>query len=114
MATAARKASARAAAAVAEGQRAAVAIDPALRRIAATETHSAFGAAREGVARQLFTVTTLYRVWDAVLDKRTCPVCAAADGLAIPRHERFPQGTPGSVHPYCRCIEWTLPVEMIP
>jgi hypothetical protein len=114
VAKAARKAVTRATAAAAEGHSAASTVDPALRRIAATETHSAFGAARESAARQVASVTTLYRVWDATLDKRTCPVCAAAHGLAIPRNERFPQGTPGSVHPYCRCIEWMLPVEMLP
>ncbi len=114
VASAARKAVTRAAAAAAEGHSAAATVDPALRRIAATETHSAFGAARESATRQVASVTALYRVWDATMDKRTCPVCASAHGLAVPRNERFPQGTPGSVHPHCRCVEWMLPVEMLP
>lgn len=104
----------RATVAAAEGRSAPATVDSAIRRIAATETHAAFGEARTKAARQIATVHTLYRVWDATMDKRTCPVCAAAHGLAIPRGERFPQGTPGSVHPFCRCVEWVMPVEMIP
>lgn len=48
------------------------------------------------------------RVWDSTLDARTCPVCAAADGvwteLGMPFLLRGRAVEPGKVHPNCRCV----------
>jgi hypothetical protein len=54
----------------------------------------------------------LYKVWDATLDKMTCPVCELAHGDAVPVGEPFPAGIPGSVHGRCRCEETYMTVEM--
>lgn len=53
------------------------------------------GAVRQGVA--------LWKVWDSVLDRGTCLVCASAHGTAVPAGTPFPEGEPGAVHPCCRC-----------
>ena len=51
----------------------------------------------------------LFKIWDAELDGTTCDDCADAHGTMVPADEDFPQGTPGSVHPNCRCcIELVL------
>ncbi len=77
----------------------------AIERIAATETAQAFSAEREIAARQ--TQGLLFKRWDATLDVDTCPFCKDADGTIVELHERFPQGEPGDVHPWCRCT-WLL------
>ena len=41
-------------------------------------------------------------VWEAVLDKHTCPQCDALDGTRAPVAEGFK--TPPPLHPRCRCI----------
>lgn len=77
----------------------------ALERTAVTENAEAFNSSRSEVAKR--AALGNLKVWDATLDRRTCPVCAAADGTIVGIRERFPHGEPGSVHPYCRCT-WTL------
>lgn len=51
-------------------------------------------------------------VWNAVLDSRTCPVCAPLDGQVVPRPPTFVSTgysrTIPPVHPRCRCC--ILPV----
>lgn len=89
------------------------ATDAKLRQVAATETSASFGAAREAAGARLASVHLLYRVWDATLDRRTCPRCEHANGVAVQLGTPFPDGTPGAVHPWCRCTEWILPVEML-
>ncbi len=50
--------------------------------------------------------------WDAILDSRTCPHCAALDGTSTYAGQPFPsREEPGFVHPMCRCIRTT---EAIP
>ena len=72
-----------------------------LKRIAVTESSEAFNGGRSSAAEG--TRTSLLKVWDASLDKRTCPVCASADGTIVGIKESFPLGQPGGVHPWCRC-----------
>ena len=44
-------------------------------------------------------------MWDAILDSRTCPECAALNGETAAVGQPFPQlMEPGYVHPRCRCI----------
>lgn len=71
-------------------------------RIAATESAEAFNGGR---AKRLRTVEvrSLMRVWDASLDKRTCPICFSTDGTIVSAREPFPVGEPGAIHPFCRC-----------
>ena len=57
--------------------------------------------------------TVLWKVWDAVLDRRTCPVCGGAHGTAVLATERFPDGEPGAVHPFCRCQTILLTREQL-
>lgn len=75
-----------------------------IERIAATETAEAFTSSRSAAVSR---AAGYYKVWDAQLDKRTCRICAAADGTIVAATARFPDGEPGAVHPYCRC-SWTL------
>jgi SPP1 gp7 family putative phage head morphogenesis protein len=76
-------------------------ITPRLELAAATENAEAFNTGRaKALAR---TSVKLFRVWDAVLDRRRCPVCASADGMIVGANEPFPIGEPGAVHPRCRC-----------
>lgn len=75
-----------------------------LSTVAITESAESFNTGRDKTLR-LATDVRLLKVWDATLDKRTCPICAGADGTIVFSHEAFPQGVPGSVHPRCRCVE---------
>lgn len=77
-----------------------------LRTVAATENAQAFNDGRARTVRTV-RVAELWRTWDAVLDRRACPRCRAADGTVVGASESFPLGEPGSVHPNCRCT-WTL------
>lgn len=77
-----------------------------IERIAATESAEAFNTARAKRIRS-DDARTLLRVWDAQLDKRTCPICSKAEGTIVGASEPFPLGEPGAVHPFCRC-SWTL------
>lgn len=84
-----------------------------IERIAATENAHAFNAERDVAAQELLAATTTrdkgewMKVWDALLDARTCPICRSADGTIVSLHESFPLGMPGGVHPFCRC-DWSL------
>lgn len=76
---------------------------------AATETADAYNTGRAKYLRQRSVHRVeLYRIWDATLDKRTCPTCSAADGTIVGLREPFPLGRPGGVHPRCRCTESLL------
>lgn len=74
--------------------------------IGITESSEAFTRGRSR-ALQEARVVDLLKVWDAVLDKATCPLCRDADGTIVFARDRFPLGEPGSVHPRCRC-NWSL------
>jgi hypothetical protein len=76
-----------------------------LRRTAVTESSEAFTSGRTAQAKQL--PLGLLKVWDATLDKRTCPVCDRADGTIVGIRESFPDGEPGGVHAFCRCT-WSV------
>jgi hypothetical protein len=75
---------------------------------AATEAAESWSVARDvslddALARDPRLSLELVKVWDAELDKRTCDVCARAHGAMVGIDEDFPEGTPGGVHPKCRC-----------
>lgn len=87
------------------------ALRPQLERIAATESANGFNFGRTEAAKQ--SGVQLWRRWDAVLDKRTCPVCSAAHGEIVRPGDAFRYGTPGQVHPLCRCTEELLRADEI-
>lgn len=74
-----------------------------VQRIGVTESSEAFNTGRAKALRSPAVPAALLRVWDATLDKRTCPICAAADGTIVGVKEPFPQGEPGTIHPHDRC-----------
>lgn len=76
-----------------------------LKRIAVTESADSFNAAREAVIRRATTLD-LWKIWDAVLDERTCDVCEGLHGTSVPAGQAFPDGDP-PIHPWCRC-HWQL------
>lgn len=81
---------------------------------AGTEIPGAFNDARIAAVESAPAVSTLkqmVKVWDATLDKRTCPVCLDADGTIVGIKESFPHGTPGGVHNLCRCVTFVVPLE---
>lgn len=75
------------------------------RRLAVTESAEAFSSGRAKYLHQT-PALGLLRVWDAVLDRRTCQTCSALDGVIVGARESFPHGDP-PVHNHCRC-SWTL------
>lgn len=80
---------------------------------AATEASEAWNAAREqairdAIRREPALRLEFFKVWDSELDKRTCDICAHAHGTIVLADEDFPDGTPGHVHPRCRCTEHLL------
>jgi hypothetical protein len=78
---------------------------PSLERIAATETASAFNDERRrayGDLAKSSLAPELFKVWSAVLDRRTCAFCFGKDGQVRALHESFGETPP--VHPNCRCI----------
>lgn len=75
-----------------------------VRQISVTETAESYSLEVDRIAGEVNRVhRVLWKIWDAVLDRRTCPVCGGAHGTAVPADQRFPQGEPGAVHPFCRC-----------
>ncbi len=91
---------------VAAVQVANVATKARLDTIGISESSEAFNTGRAKYLRENADVRLL-KVWDAQLDKRTCPRCSQADGTIVFANERFPLGEPGSVHPRDRCV-WSL------
>ena len=91
------------------------ATDGSLERIAVTEVNQAVNDER---SRQIANQEqrafglVLFKVWDAERDKKTCPVCYAADGTVRPPGIEFPLGLPGAVHPYCRCYMGLMPLAV--
>lgn len=82
--------------------------------IAATETASSYNDGRASYLQRLPRQRVeLLKAWDAVLDRRTCPVCSSADGAIVGFRENFPSGEPGSVHPLCRCTETILRADEV-
>jgi hypothetical protein len=77
-----------------------------LKTIGVTESSKSYNAGRESLTKQV-REPKLYRVYDAVLDKRTCAVCESNDGDIVGLRERFRHGEPGTIHPNCRCT-WSL------
>jgi len=78
---------------------------PRLDVIAATETASAFNDERRRAFDDLghsSLAPELYKVWSAVLDRKTCAFCVGKDGQVRGLHESF--GVTPPVHPNCRCI----------
>jgi hypothetical protein len=75
---------------------------PHLQTIGISESSEAFNSGRAKALSQV-DVGDLLRVWDAQLDKRTCPVCSSADGSIVGATEPFSLGEPGAVHARCRC-----------
>jgi hypothetical protein len=76
-----------------------------LERIAATETASAFNDERRrayGDLAKSSLGSELFKVWNAVLDRRTCALCFGKDGQVRALHESFGDTPP--VHPNCRCV----------
>lgn len=73
--------------------------------IATTESSTAYNEAKHEAAA-IYT-PEMFRVWDATMDRRTCPVCAQAHGDIVEVGRSFPIGEPGSVHGNCRCT-WYL------
>jgi len=71
--------------------------------IARTESASVFNRAKAAAVD-----VQVVRVWDATLDKRTCPICARAHGTFSAPDGSFSVGEPGSVHPKCRCTFYLL------
>jgi hypothetical protein len=78
-------------------------IDARLRRTAATETARAFNDERERLAGP-----GTFKIWNAVLDRATCPACWEKDGQIIPSELRFDRTPP--LHPHCRCIVEIVPI----
>ena len=85
---------------------------PRLELGAVTENSEAFNRARQDAIRRISHTRTdvdLVRVWNAVLDKRTCERCSRNDGKWIEAAASFPEGEPGSIHNRCRCTDELMP-----
>ncbi|HEU4728398.1 MAG TPA: hypothetical protein VFT22_10925 [Kofleriaceae bacterium] len=86
-------------------------VDSRVRLIATTETSRAFSDEHdEGVgyvAEQHASspwAPALFRVWNAINDRRTCAICEGHDGEIVLAGMQFDGGDePGDVHPSCRC-----------
>lgn len=75
------------------------AMDPRLRRAAVNETSASFNDQREEAIDER---PGSYKVWDAVLDARTCSICFGMDGTIVEAGKAFKEPIPN--HPFCRCI----------
>lgn len=59
-----------------------------------------------GEPEEFWDGSGVYRLWNAMLDKRTCADCELHDGEIVPVGESFSsRDIPGYVHPNCRCVE---------
>ena len=83
--------------------------DHRLRRIAATESAAAFNDERRRLYDDLGDLPGTFKVWSAVLDRKTCHFCFGKDGQAVRLHESLGETPP--VHPFCRC---TLELVRVP
>jgi SPP1 gp7 family putative phage head morphogenesis protein len=97
--------------ALAASQAATGAIQKRLGVIATTETGESFNIAKKHAYGR--AAPDLWRVWDAAMDKRTCPICERAHGEIVRVNESFPSGEPGSVHGNCRCTFTILTAEEV-
>ena len=78
-------------------------LDFRLRRIAATETARAFNDERVATMRAHHEPAAgVFKVWSAVLDRRTCGDCFDRDGRTIELHDSFGASPP--LHVCCRCV----------
>ena len=50
----------------------------------------------------------IFDVWSAVLDRKTCPACAAMDGHMVPAGKGWPGAGRPPMHPRCRCVPMAL------
>jgi len=86
-------------------------LDSRIETIGITETAEAFNDEREQIIKTVQPKEertggfVVFRIWDATLDKLTCPVCERAHHTVVPQFMSFPDGRPGGVHPRCRCYE---------
>jgi hypothetical protein len=80
-------------------------LEPRIARTAATEVARAFNDERDRIFDEVLdggNEPGLYKVWSAVLDRRTCSFCFGMDGQVRALHESF--GSPLPSHPNCRCF----------
>lgn len=78
-------------------------VEHRLVQIAVTEPVTAFDAERATAARhEVATRYKLAEVWDATLDKRTCPICESMHG-EVAGPNGFSGGLRPGLHPHCRC-----------
>lgn len=80
-------------------------------RTAATETASAYNDEHRAALNDAYDVDSsafgsveLVRVWDAILDTRTCAECRQRDGMVTGVGRSFSEGEEPPLHPLCRCI----------
>lgn len=98
-------------------------LDKKTRMIATTETARAFNDEHDegvGYVAEQHEANTwlagLFKTWSAILDRKTCAVCAAHDGEIVVAGMSFDGGDePGAVHPCCRCTQTMMIIPaMIP
>lgn len=77
------------------------ALRPRLELVAATEGADAYNGERARLADGAGSIVRILKVWDAVLDRRTCPTCSSLDGTIVALGEPFAIEQPA--HPRCRC-----------
>jgi SPP1 gp7 family putative phage head morphogenesis protein len=78
-------------------------LDYRLRRIAATETARAFNDERLAETRAHHEPRAgVFKVWSAVLDRRTCAYCFDRDGRTFELEAKVGESPP--VHVCCRCV----------
>ncbi len=75
--------------------------DHRLRRTAATESAAAFNDERRRLYDELDDAPGMFKVWSAVLDRKTCHFCFGKDGQTARLHASLGETPP--VHPFCRC-----------
>lgn len=91
-------------------------LDFMLRRTAATEVAHAFNDERERQTDEVskaYAVPFIVKVRDETLDKRTCKVCARADGTLQFIGLSFPGDWPDMAHPNCRGLPVLWPQRVL-
>lgn len=84
-------------------------VESRLTMIGVSENASAYNDERRNAMREFALADNLVEVWDATLDKRTCPTCYEMHGTEAVGGA-FPGGlVPGGVHPSCRCTSFWRP-----